>query len=168
MTTKPLVATTIVLGYYHAPGFNGTEPTLFGQVRGFYNPKTGDKLKGSPGERSLFGEHYKPTEDADIVDTAVRCAHREYWLPSNDTLGRADFTLLKENIETDNSINTLFFLNRIALPHQIGNGEGDGLLHIPLSQVSWYIRDGVITEASIKTLAACDLSYLWHQLTGED
>lgn len=163
-TTKPLVATTIVLGYYHAPGFNGVEPVLYGQVRGFFNPKTGDKLKGSPGERSIFGEHYKD-EDVDMFGTALRCAKREYWLPTNrDELYPSDFKLLAEDIETDSSINTLFLLQRVVLPHQIGNGEGDGLLHIPLTQFDWYVRDALITEASLKTLAAVDVHDLWKQI----
>lgn len=161
--TKPLVATVIALGVARSPRFNGTNSVLWGQTRGYYNPSNGQLLKGSPGERSIFGEHVKEGVDASSHHAAVRCAHQEFWYKGGLTLD--DFKPLAQGVETAASVNDVFLFKRIAYHDDMDIGDGDGLLRIPLEQVSWYICDGYLTEASIATLNAVPpLEELWKMI----
>ena len=164
--TKPFVSTVIALGLARPPKFQGKRiPVLWGQVRGFYKPN-GGLLKGSPGERSIFGEHRKEGETSRAC--ALRCATQEFLLDPQSwqaPITEDDFTLLAEGVETEKTINDVYLFNSVLTPESIDIGEGDALLRIPLKQVPWYVRDGHLTQASITCLKAVPpLEELWEML----
>ncbi len=150
--TKPRVSTIIALGYALPPKFEGKKMmnVIWGQTRGFYRPD-GSKLTGSPGERSIFGEHCKEGESS--LDAAIRCAHQEFWCNEAIPIREDHLELLAEGVQTEKTINDVFLLNFVCEEAAMSIGEGDGLLRIPLYQVPWYMRDGHLTEASITCLS---------------
>lgn len=153
---KPRVATVIVLGWALGPRFEGHVNVLWGQTRGYFAPN-GQLLKGSPGERSIFGEHFKEGRDKSLQETAMACALQEFWPPLMQKarpLGLNHFELLTKEVETEKTINDVFLFTEPLSHNEIDIGEGDGLLRIPVKQVPLYCEHGFLTEASITCLKA--------------